>query len=137
VAAHVRGGGGRDRFALPMKRDRSKGSWVITTLACVVACGADAPADSPSEPGGPPTGPPLGTTTLTSGSAEISVSGDLAIRERFEGVSAPAIYRWIPATVTVTWGTGGLVIAGPLRLGSQETSDVLSLQSPSTSTVER
>jgi hypothetical protein len=81
------------------------------------------------DPDGVPTGPPHGSITLTSGSARISLTGELEAEESFEGVSAPAIYRSLPGTVTVTWDGGGLVIAGPLHLGFQETTVGLRLQS--------
>lgn len=107
---------------------------VGTALAGLTACGSGTSAPSVTltpEPssGGLPSGPPLGTITLTSGSAEIFLSGDLEAEATFEGVSAPAIYQPLPGTVTVTWSEGGLIIIGPLSPGEQETMVGLRLSS--------
>jgi hypothetical protein len=104
-----------------------------STIVCLILIGCTRNEPSgptrDSGPDGIPTGPPHGGITLTSGSARISLTGELEAEESFEGVSAPAIYRPIPATVTVTWAGDKLVIAGPLRFGAQTTSEELSLRS--------
>lgn len=97
-------------------------------LVLLAACTASE-SPRPPEPSGLPTGPAHGTVTLSSGSAQVSLSGDVEAERVLDGVSAPAIYRPLPATVTVAWGVPGrLVIAGPLRLGDQHTSAALVLE---------
>lgn len=108
---------------------------LVAALLITASCGEDDPAvatfsatGSPiPSPSGLPTGRPLGTITLTSGVAEVSVSGGLEADAPFDGVSEPAIYQPLPGDVAVSWGQGGLTITGPLNLGAQATIGGLSL----------
>jgi hypothetical protein len=103
-------------------------------LALLAGCSSEEPTFGPpvrSEPGPAsgalPTGPPLGTITLTSGTAQVTVSGDFEANGTFEGISTPAIYQPLPGAVAVTWGDRGLAIIGSLHLGAQATIAGLSL----------
>ncbi len=104
------------------------------SLVLFAGCGGSEPTVEPPAPSAPgpafgalPTGPPLGTITLTSGTAEVTVSGDIEASGNFEGISTPAIYQPLPGAVAVTWADRGLAIIGSLHLGAQATIGDLSL----------
>jgi hypothetical protein len=105
---------------------------LIAASLVSASCGADESSPTVTAPpapstGAPPTGAPLGTITLTSGVADVSLTGGLEADASFDVLSAPAVYQPPPGSVAVAWGQGGLVITGPLNLGAQATIGGLTL----------
>lgn len=102
---------------------------LVALVVCAGCVGGNPTVDGSPTPAVslPPSGPPLGTVTMRSGEAAFTLEGDVSGTFHFDEVSAPAIYRPLPADVAISWGGGWLTVRGPLAVGEQATGDALEL----------